>query len=282
MPLSPSHFSNASPPPQKVTKTGVQTRGTKRASEITNEEINENIMTLRQIVEKGQQNIENKIVNLVRENCMRKEEISTNSEAIKSLCSSHDHMTRRLNDLEQDRIKNFMEITGVRAELISNGTPLKDLIYSLFASYSIHCEPGDIDRSFVRYIQRSGEKTPIITIVFANYQMKLHVMKTKKDNDCANASKIYFSHALTPHKRSLFAKARELGRELNIRYVFIADGHIFMKDENAAKGVCIKSIEDLENLKKNRKAIPTAAARNLNLPCINDINDINTNKIHQA
>lgn len=282
MPLSPSHFTNASPPPQKIPKTGVQTRGTKRGSEVTNEEINQSIIALRQIVENGQKAFKNEIANLVRENNSRREEITNNSQAIESLHSSHEHMTRRLNDIEQERIKNFMEITGVRPDLITS-TPLKDLIFSLFASYNIQYAPGDVERSFVRFIQRNGEKVPIITIVFANHQEKLRVMRCKKEADNASLSKIYFSHALTPFNRGLFAKARGLGKELKIRYVFVADGHIFMKEENAPRGVCIKSTQDLENLKKNHKPRVTTAESNLNAHNVDDSNDDeNSSKSHQA
>lgn len=264
--ISPSHFSqsNTQPndlsPPSKTNKSNSNVRVPKRKNtqddNILIETIKNNHLLVTQKLDhlmKEQAGIATDVSTLKSDNVQIKSQLAANSKNITSLNVGQADMTRRLNELEQKSIALHMEISGIRLDLVQPPADIKLIVFSLFDSYKIEYASADIDKVMVRFIKQNNVSVPIVTVVFSNLLEKLHIMKRKKELDPDNADKIYFSHALTPFNRNLFAKARHAGKEMGIRFVFVADGRVFLRDEFAPRGTCVRTIEELEAFKRSYK-----------------------------
>lgn len=196
-----------------------------------------------------------------------KTDVSSNSNAIKILQSTQSDLSVRVNEMEQKALKLHMDICGLKSDQIAHHQNLKELVTALLGSYKIQHSSSDIEKVFLRNIKRNNHTVPILTVIFTNVDEKLHIMRSKRQLDPKNEQKIFFSHSLTPYNRRLYAKAREVGRELKIPYVFITDGHVILKKGNEPRGTCIRTIEELESFKVSftPPSQPTSLNNNSNI-----------------
>lgn len=177
-----------------------------------------------------------------------KNETTKNSAAILKNSCATERLEARLNEFEQRDLKLHMDISGLSVDATECNS-IKNVVLTLLAKYNIKCPSTAIDRSSVRYVTSKNVKMPIVVVVFSNYDEKMNVMRSKRENDPKSLDKIYFNHTLTQHNRNLLNAAKNVTRDIAATTYF-ADGHIFMKKENEPKGLCIKSMEDIEKFKR--------------------------------
>lgn len=217
-------------------------------STVTNDAILDRLNSLYKFSSESQERIEVKISTVQEQNSQLLKTQLSHTEEINEIKSNQNSLKMRLNAIEQKDLSLHMDITGIHRNKILPNVNIKDLVIDLLKSFKIQLASSDIVRTFVRFYTKNEEKVPVIVVVFANYDEKIHIMREKRKVDPHGNSKIFFSHSLTPFNRMLLAKARERGKSSNYPYVFFANGKIIMKRENDAKGVIIKSVEDLEKV----------------------------------
>lgn len=272
---SPSKFSqhsahNDEQPPSKNNKGNNSNRLPKRKNGSDDSDIiaaiNSNHIAVTKKLDnllKEQSFIAADVSSLKNDNVELQKQLQKNSNEIGTLHQGQSDMLMRLNDLEQKELYLHMEISGFNPDLVKPPADLKELVCNLFDSYKIEHASADIEKVLVRFIKRNETSLPIVTVIFSNIDEKVQIMKSKRLMDPHNAERIFFSHSLTPSNRNLFARARQVGRDLGIRYVFVANGRVYLREENATKGKCVKSVEELESFKKSFKKPNSSKSGNM-------------------
>lgn len=256
---SPSQFSqisahNDQQPPAKTMK-GIN--NSKRKNDSSENEIMEAIKSNHLAVSQKLDHLVNEqssiaadISSLKNDNAEIRSHLNTNTNEIRALHQGQSDISMRLNDLEQNAISLHMEISGINPDLVKPPADPMQLVLSLLDSYRIQYASSDIEKVLVRFIRRNDSSLPIVTVIFSTMDEKIQVMKRKKEVDPENSQRIFFSHALTPYNRNLFARARQVGKEAGIRFVFVANGRIYLREEQAVKGTCVRTVDELDKLKK--------------------------------
>lgn len=192
------------------------------------------------------------VMSAVDEDRRTTQRISTNVDRL--IVSSND-MQAKINQLEQEKFNNSMEISGLSLNYFAPNVSLRKLTHDIFMSYNIQFNIDGLVRVYAREIKVNNEVRKLLVITFANYDEKLHVMKLKRQNEKEKPVKIFFSHVLTQQNRSLFMRARQVAKSLNIKQVYVAYGRIYMKNDEDRRGSLIKSHEDIDVI-ENSKRLP--------------------------
>lgn len=165
---------------------------------------------------------------------------------VDSISAVQEQANFRLNQLEQEKLRNIMEING--AQLIVTNEPLKSQISKILTSLKINHLTEDITRAHT--IDAKGKK--IIVVEFASYEIKMRIMNEKFAHDKGKVVSLYFSHALTKFNRALLFRARQVAKARGMK-ISVANGCIYIKEKNEKKGFWIKCEEDLTNIEKGRR-----------------------------
>jgi hypothetical protein len=170
-------------------------------------------------------------------------------------------LEEKLNQLEQDKLMNCMEISGADLEVQNSTKPLKTIVSDLLTHNSIPHNVDSIKKVQSREIKSQNGCRKLLTVTFTNYDEKMQVMKAKFMNDKGKRVKIYFDHSITKHNRILFNQARTVIKSQADKKAYIAKGRVYVKNVNEKFGVHISSFSDIEKL--------TSTPQNQNSPPIN-------------
>lgn len=122
------------------------------------------------------------------------------------------------NALKQQMLDCCMDIEGLKDEVISKSSDLKALVVATIKSFNIQIMDNDIEKAVLTEINKGGINKKIITTTFADRNVKLRVIKGKRERKDSND--IYFNITMTPLNSFLMRKAKQLGKPLNLRVVF--------------------------------------------------------------
>jgi len=120
---------------------------------------------------------------------------------------------KMINEYKQDKLERFMEIDGISIDKIKNASDLKKLAMETVESFGININSNEIEHAFKKEINlkkkvNGTSKKFILTVIFANINSKINVMKAKRA--LKNETSIYFNSALTFSNRNLIHKAKEI------------------------------------------------------------------------
>lgn len=147
------------------------------------------------------------------------------------ILSSHD---KQLNDLNQMRLANKMEIQGLLSCVDTNDDELKDMVMSYFDKLGIKTQPHEIFHIY-SYEKKIREETKlVINVIFCHEAVKKKVMKIKfaaKSNDG-----VYFSDCLTRYNAGLLMHGKSLQKEGKIFKAFFMGLSVYIvKQEGEGK-----------------------------------------------
>jgi archaellum component FlaC len=182
----------------------------------------------------------------------------------KNIHKSISSLSSTLNIFEQERVNSQMEISGVSKEMIAkNKNNLIELVGSLINSYKIIFDRNSVKKAFSKEINTKQGKKSLIIVDFFDKTAKEKIVKAKRENDKEKTPTIFFSHVITPHTRKVFNSAREKKRDAGMDHVFIVNGQVYMRKEGAERGICVKTLADIDRLiEENKKNIQQDSIEN--------------------
>lgn len=137
---------------------------------------------------------------------------------------------KMIGSYKQDKLDNFMEIDGIKKDVVNSTSDYKKLAIDVIKSFAISIEPAEIQHAFKKEItmKNSNVKT-LVVVIFANINTKIRVMKEKRD--IKDERTIYFNQSLTFINRNLIYKAKTIvGKKLK---VYFARGNVrVLKKDN--------------------------------------------------
>lgn len=194
------------------------------------------------------------------------------STIVDQLVVSCTEMQERINQLEQEKLNNSMEISGISSDLITPSTSLKNLASNLLKSYNIEHSIDSLVSVHTKDVKIKNETSKLLIVTLPSYAEKSRMMRIKRQNEKESPVKIFFGHVLTHRNRYLFMRARRVAKPMGIQ-VYVAHGRVYMKNPGDLRGSLIKSHDDVDHLEqskglvaKNQPAIQSPTGQRNNVP----------------
>jgi hypothetical protein len=158
-------------------------------------------------------------------------------------------LSARVSELEQIRLDNVIEISGIP---VKNGENL-DLVIQKIAD---ECELSTDDVVDVTRIStKRSDRAPLIEVKFTTPTARNSWMQRKKgrqltvDDVLENGSetKVYLNEKLTFENKRLFFLARQKGKEKNYKYIWVKNGKIFVRKFEEVAIIRITDEYDIQN-----------------------------------
>lgn len=134
-------------------------------------------------------------------------------------------LNSRLNDLEQEKLSNILEIVGASdKELESCNGNYRALVAAIFKLFNIPHNDTKIEH--VRLREVVSIKKKIIVVVFKSFTDKIEAIIAKRQSTVSEP--IFFDHAMTPTTRFLFLQARRIAKDARVKGPIISAGRILI------------------------------------------------------
>lgn len=164
-----------------------------------------------------------------------------------------DDLRKELNVLQQRQLDLNLIIKGMPEVKSETTEQTRILVTKLFRVMGVPDATVDTAK---RVGKKSGLVPRIILFTVINKQHKTELLAVKRKKTITAADIfptgsakqfIYIDQHLTKHNDQLFKRARDIGKERNTKYVWVKDGTIYMKQDDAARAIPIRSDNDLDN-----------------------------------
>lgn len=154
-------------------------------------------------------------------------------------------LNNRINEMEQDKLGNVMDISGVSEDEINRFQKnYRRLVESIFKHFGVTYDENKIEHIRIRDIRTANKK--IVVVVFKFCSDKYEAMSQKFKSTMTD--RIFFEHAMTPSTRQLYHQARFAAKELKIKGPQLISGKMFLTKPNGPR-IKISSSVDVENLR---------------------------------
>lgn len=173
-----------------------------------------------------------------------KNKVTHNSSSISTLQNSS-------NFLQQSRLNDRIEITGMNKIVCTNKNDFRQMVCNKFHEWKIDVEKVEIADAYSQNIKlRNGEEKYVVTVIFIHEGVKIRVMKAKAQIGSAIRG-IYFNEVLSAHNRKLIFHARAMKKAGKFIKVGTLNGRVYVKmiDGDDQK-IFVDSILEMEELAK--------------------------------
>ena len=191
--------------------------------------------------------LKSKVTMLVKENKMLNDQLNDMKEETTSLSSQVDFLERNLKG------KN-LEIVGV--PFVKNEN-VGDLALKVLTNIDPQLSKEDIE-SARRLMKKDKNNVTIygpILARFKNIGKRNYIFRNKKNlaearPNLVNGSvkKIFINENLTPKNKKIFYHANCFKKQNNWRFVWTANGMVFLRKTESSDAVLVKNLVDLENI----------------------------------
>lgn len=208
-----------------------------RAYEALNEKVDENTKTIQEQTRNLESHIQN-IDKILAENKYLKEKISS--------------LESRLEEAEQYSRKNCIEIHGLP---IKNNDVIGAVI-KVGKALGV-----DLNENMIDACHTLGNRSnapgppPIIAKLVRRIDAEKLLIQRRKKKDFSTRhlglpddSPIYVNESLSPARRRLLAKAREMRRQNNYKWLWVRGGKVLLKKEDNSPTIVLRCEDDLNNL----------------------------------
>lgn len=237
------------------------------ASDKTNARINEISIQIQQSVSKlenemedikaSQQFISDEFEAVKTVIATHKEDIvslKNNVQAVKHECTTNQHnleeLNFELNALKQANLEGHLLISNV---IMAAGENLSNLLQSMFTLLNINCGTEDI-LTLKRLSSANHSGIPPILVRFGSVSKKENIMSAARQRpiNCDEIGlgvkqRIYFNHHLTSANQRLLGVARKYRKQHNFKFVWYANGDIFLRKDENSKAYKVTDIRDLND-----------------------------------
>lgn len=160
---------------------------------------------------------------------------------------------------QRDRLKN-LEISGVPQ---TKGENLLNILNSLCVKIGMSLSPYDLDdihrvRRFVTVESKETTQVPNIIIHFGNKRKRndfLAACKSRRNINTVDlgldgpARQVFINEHLTPQNKRLLKQVRDIGKDLDYKYIWVKDGKIFLRKGDTSRIILISNERDLSKIK---------------------------------
>lgn len=187
----------------------------------------------------------------------------------------------RLNDLEQSKLDNMMDITGLKLDAQSKSNPelLRSTVFKYLKSIGHTLELFEIaDAFYLSGTKKSGDSYEIIRVTFLHDAIKRRVMKLK-----LNSHPVFFSHVLTKHNRLLLLQAKRHKKSHELHSAWTMNGQIFIKKQAESGKVRIFDARHLSSFIDNADEsmeLDNTTIHNISHPNISQTTSTHSNSQH--
>ncbi|CAB0002782.1 unnamed protein product [Nesidiocoris tenuis] len=169
------------------------------------------------------------------------------------------NLKRSVNELQQDKFKNSVEITGIPEVRNEN---LLSILTEIGLKLNAPVEAKDITSTY-RIPSSQRDKSRRIAVNFVDMNTKkmwIEAIKKHKDfsakdvhNSFSNAStRIYINDQLTPDNRRLFWMSRRFAAEYQFKFCWTTEGRILLKKDEGSPTIRIRDESDIWKLDGGR------------------------------
>lgn len=164
---------------------------------------------------------------------------------VEKLNDDVDILKWKFNDLEQEKLLHYMDITGIDESTAKQyKSDAVSLAHAIFKSFKILYDHSIVQRAYIREIK--ALKKFILVVVFSDYDEKMKIIKLKRESN--DPRKIYFDHSMTPSNRKLLMAAKRRVKEIGAKSAFLSRGRVFVAPDEANK-IRINTFADIKALK---------------------------------
>ena len=206
---------------------------------------NENVSLFKKINE-AQETVNKKIESIESIVCDKLGQ--TNKEIVKLSTTTEKHensieiLRRQMNEIEQTKLENHMEIVGVSKEELTKNCKTQDLAVAIISRFE-KLNHLMIQGAFTRTISTG---TTNIVVIFKDPETKAKVMKKKKE---AKDTSVYFNDRLTSLTRALYQKSRQVAKENGAKKAITMNGKVFIINSDDSR-VKIRWFNDLDHFRQ--------------------------------
>lgn len=169
-----------------------------------------------------------------------KEETAQNSKIIATVTSEQKEIASRLNMLEQDRLNNSIEISGLNSSTMNSQKSPEEIASQILNIYNVN----NFQSAYKREVTVKSERKSLLIVTFKSYQEKMDALNRKRTADMGKNCTVYFNHSLTSSNRTLYMRARAIAKSLKCKAA-ISYGRVFIRNPDEKLGTRIKSELDL-------------------------------------
>ena len=170
---------------------------------------------------------------------------------LKQFTDELDKLKAQTNEIEQYSRVNNLEIVGLKPPL--DGETDADMIVTALNTLEglrkqLTIEDVDIAHPIP---SRRKDNKRVSIIRFTKRTSKNDVLEAKKntrDFHFRDDENVFINEHLSPHNRTLFARANDLKRELNFKYLWTKNGVPQLRKQDNSEIYAINNYADLENL----------------------------------
>ncbi|XP_046383913.1 uncharacterized protein LOC124154308 [Ischnura elegans] len=166
----------------------------------------------------------------------------------------------RLNQIEQEQLRNVVEIRGIPT---SDVEVVDSLVIATGLSLGLKVDISDIDYAFRVGSRSVDHSSRAILVRFTRSRVAEEFVQLRKrkrnlylkDLDVPHLKPyslnplIYVNESLTPLNRKLHSIARSLRKEGKIKFVWIRNGKVYVRKSEGADRVQVNTEEDLQRVK---------------------------------
>lgn len=178
----------------------------------------------------------------------------------KYLCDEVYKLKSTVNQLEQSKFDNFLNIRGL-PEVEKDGNQLKAGVYEFVKSIIVPVVSLTALISVTRIGKKREEENHCRPIVVecVNKSLKDAILaKVKTENvNCemfgtrevlfgSENTKVYVGHYLSRANSTIFYQARKLRRDGVVKYAWIKDGRVLIKKDESSRAFQLSCIEDID------------------------------------
>lgn len=185
-------------------------------------------------------NNQNKSIQNELEN-IKKEQVGKNATIKK--------MELRLDEIEYTSNLNYLEIAGIPQK---NGEQLEEIIKKVASAAGVQIKHADISK-VTRTTDRRLNAPPKILVKFTEIKQKEILLSKKREMDLnllkdLTNEKVYIGEVISPYKKELLWKAKQLAKEKNYEFVWIKNGKIMVRKGHDQKILYVNHLDDLDKL----------------------------------
>lgn len=174
-------------------------------------------------------------------------DISNIKEHQHNVSSTQQDLSTRLNRLEQDKLNNSIEISGLSPAVTKSNKSASEIAAQVLKIYNVN----DFQSAYKRHFTINSEQKTLLVVTFKTYEEKMKALNMKRTMDTGKKCNVFFNHSLTKFNRSLYMRARFIAKSINLK-VAISYGRVFVRNPDEKFGVHIKSEKELEIIKERR------------------------------
>lgn len=179
----------------------------------------------------------------------------------------------KVNDLEQNKRKKIVEITGIPN--VTNADALDKSLKFFSDGFGVAVEKEQIDYCYVKKIKNKNNTASsaanniastaddsstldIVCIKFNSCSLKQTILSKKHSNkgklttqifgEKQNIKNIFINESLTSHTRALWKAARDIKQTNRYKYLWVRNGTVWLRKNDGDPVIMIKSFEVLEKL----------------------------------